>query len=420
MEELIEQYNNQMFKVTLAEREYIAIFRRIDNCLGFEIETDNSVELRKLWRNGIFKVINGTYNEKAIVLINSYTRNTSENKITLKIDIMIDGFSIGKNINNKKIKGFSCSYHGINEFDLAKYYDFSVKESSIKAKCESDKFSCLEGNLFFHKTNHMSLGWNTFSCNKVNKFEFLYDRKVSVHTAIKDIWHIRNLLSIFSKKNIAVKEIQLYGTNNAKAILFLNHVKTPNYKFENEFIEHEENSFLITYNDIKDTFGNILENSKKCFKKITPVLSMYLDSIEKEMPVLNKFLAFNQMLECFSREYDEVNAKLLMITQEPSKSKKDTELKYRINSLIKKINFIYKFRSTKMFKLAEKIAKGRNYYIHHNKSKKSDELTHNKLFDYSYFLEDILLANIYLEIGINKSVIKKAFTNPFYYDIKSL
>ena len=333
---------------------------------------------------------------------------------------MIDGFSIGKNINNKKIKGFSCSYHGINEFDLAKYYDFSVKESSIKAKCESDKFSCLEGNLFFHKTNHMSLGWNTFSCNKVNKFEFLYDRKVSVHTAIKDIWHIRNLLSIFSKKNIAVKEIQLYGTNNAKAILFLNHVKTPNYKFENEFIEHEENSFLITYNDIKDTFGNILENSKKCFKKITPVLSMYLDSIEKEMPVLNKFLAFNQMLECFSREYDEVNAKLLMITQEPSKSKKDTELKYRINSLIKKINFIYKFRSTKMFKLAEKIAKGRNYYIHHNKSKKSDELTHNKLFDYSYFLEDILLANIYLEIGINKSVIKKAFTNPFYYDIKSL
>ena len=266
MEELIEQYNNQMFKVTLAEREYIAIFRRIDNCLGFEIETDNSVELRKLWRNGIFKVINGTYNEKAIVLINSYTRNTSENKITLKIDIMIDGFSIGKNINNKKIKGlstfssiffsakikgFSCSYHGINEFDLAKYYDFSVKESSIKAKCESDKFSCLEGNLFFHKTNHMSLGWNTFSCNKVNKFEFLYDRKVSVHTAIKDIWHIRNLLSIFSKKNIAVKEIQLYGTNNAKAILFLNHVKTPNYKFENEFIEHEENSFLITYNDIR-------------------------------------------------------------------------------------------------------------------------------------------------------------------------
>ena len=73
-----------------------------------------------------------------------------------------------------------------------------------------------------------------------------------------------------------------------------------------------------------------------------------------------------------------------------------------------------------MFKLSERIAKGRNYYIHHDKSKKSDELTHNKLFDYSYFLEDILLANIYLEIGINKNVIKKAFINPFYYNIKSL
>lgn len=420
MEELIEQYSNQMFKVTLSEREYIAIFRRIDNSLGFEIETDNSVELRKLWRNDIFKVINGTYNERPIVLINSYTRNTSENKIALKIDIMIDGFSIGKNTNNKKIRGFSCSYHGINEFDLSRYYDFSVKEESIKAKCESDKFSCLEGDLFFHKTNHMSLGWNMFSCNKVNKFEFLYDRKVSVHTAIKDIWHIRNLLSIFSKKNIAIKEIELYGSNNTKAILFMNHIKTPNYKFENEFIEHEENRFLITYNDIKATFGKILDNSKKCFEKIDPVFSMYLDSIEKEMPVLNRFLAFNQMLECFSREYDEVNAKLLMVTKEPSKNKKNTELKYRITSLIKRINFIYKFRSTKMFKLAERIAKGRNYYIHHDKSKKSEELTHNKLFDYSYFLEDVLLANIYLEIGINKNVIKKAFINPFYYNIKLL
>lgn len=46
-----------MFKVTLAEREYIAIFRRINNCLGFEIEIDNSVELRNLWKNNIFKVI---------------------------------------------------------------------------------------------------------------------------------------------------------------------------------------------------------------------------------------------------------------------------------------------------------------------------------------------------------------------------
>lgn len=420
MEELIEQYNNQMFKIILSEKEYTAIFRKIDNCLGFEIETNNSIELGKVWKKDSFKVINGQYEGRSIVLINSYIRRTSENKITLKIDIMIDGFIIGKNSNNKKISGFLCSYHGINEFDLSIYYDFSVKENSMKSKCESDKFSCIDGSLIFHKTNHMLLGKNRFLCDKINKFEFLYDKKVSVHTAIKDIWHIRNLLSIFSKKNIVVKDIELYGANNTKARLFMNYVKTPNYQFENEFIEYEKNSFLITYNNIKDTFSDILEDSKECFEKISPVLSMYLDSLEKEMPVLNKFLAFNQMLECFSREYDESNAKLLMITKEPLKKRKDTELKYRINSLIKKVNFIYNFRSTKLFKLAEKIAKGRNYYIHYDKSKKADELTHNELFNYSYFLEDILLANIYLEIGINKNIIKEAFNNPFYYNIKSL
>lgn len=52
MEELIEQYNNQIFKVILSEKEYTAIFRKIDNCLGFEIETNNSIELRNLWKYG--------------------------------------------------------------------------------------------------------------------------------------------------------------------------------------------------------------------------------------------------------------------------------------------------------------------------------------------------------------------------------
>ena len=68
-----------------------------------------------------------------------------------------------------------------------------------------------------------------------------------------------------------------------------------------------------------------------------------------------------------------------------------------------------------MFSLSEKITKGRNYYIHHDASKKKDELSHDQLFMYSYFLEDILLANIYIQLGIDKKIIKKAFDNPFYY-----
>lgn len=55
-----------------------------------------------------------------------------------------------------------------------------------------------------------------------------------------------------------------------------------------------------------------------------------------------------------------------------------------------------------MFNLAERIAKGRNYYINHDKSKENDEWAHNKLFDYSYLLEDILLTNIYLELILIK------------------
>ena len=158
MEELIERYNNQVFSITLFGIDYNAIFRKIDSSLGFEIETDDAIKLRTIWRKNSLKIVNGKYQGRPIVLINSYTRKTQENKITLKIDIMLDGFLIGKNINNKKISKFVCSYHGINEFDLSKYYDFSVKDVSVKSKCECDKFFCTDGDLLFHKTNEMSLG----------------------------------------------------------------------------------------------------------------------------------------------------------------------------------------------------------------------------------------------------------------------
>lgn len=95
-------------KLFYLKKNILQFLEKIDNCLGFEIETNNSIELRNLWKKDIFKVINGKYNERPIVLINSYTRKTSKNKITLKIDIMIDGFIIGKNTNNKKIIRKNC------------------------------------------------------------------------------------------------------------------------------------------------------------------------------------------------------------------------------------------------------------------------------------------------------------------------
>ncbi len=70
MEELIEQYNNQVFSITLFGIDYNAIFRKIDSSLGFEVETDDAIELRTIWRKNSLKIINGKYQGRPIVLIN--------------------------------------------------------------------------------------------------------------------------------------------------------------------------------------------------------------------------------------------------------------------------------------------------------------------------------------------------------------
>lgn len=420
MDQLIKEYADQQFKVIINGIEYNAIFRKVEGELGFEIATDNTLELEKMWRNIKVKLINGIYENRCITLINSFISKISDSKITLKIDIMIDGFEIGKKIKNKRITKFESSYYGIEEFDLSKIYENDFKEQSVKMKPQSDSFRYNNGTLRFNRLYRMNTDWYIFVLNKIVSFEFKYNNKTDIYTSIKDIWHLRNLFCIFSKKEIEPKEINIYDDKNHKAVVFMNLVREPNYKEKNELLEMEIRSFLIEYKDIKANFESILNNSIICFERIKPVISMYLDSKEKEMPVLNKFLAFTQMIECFSREYDGNNSKLLMLKKEPQKKKKDTELKYRIGSLIGRVNCIYSFRLEKVLKLSEKIAKGRNYYIHHDKSKQGDELKRDELFRYSYFLEDILLANIYLEIGIDKKIIEKVFENPFYYRIKAL
>jgi len=417
MNELIEKYANQVFSVYLCGNDYNAIFRAKNNILYFEVKIDKETEIIKIWNKKVIKLIDGIYNDHKIVLIKSYANSICSNVIKFTIDILLDGFTIGKNVKNKKITKFLCSYSGINEFDLSNYYTHNISEDTVKALCMNDEYLIPSGNLIFHRTNRIKSGLYAVNIEKINEFEFVFNKRTDIYSAIKEIWHIRNLFCIFSKKNIVVDKISLYSNNDQSGTLFMNFVNNTIKRIRDPIIEHEEKRFIINYNNIKDSFGDILQKSKTCFENISPIISMYIDSKENKMPKLNKFLAFCQMIEGFSREYDDINSYQLMIKKEPKKAKNDTELKYRLNSLIKRVNYLFRYKTKKIADLSEKISKGRNYYIHHDKTKKFNELTNDELFNYGFFLEDILLANIYMEIGINKNVIKKSYFNKcFYYD----
>lgn len=420
MDELAEKYNNNFLRIELLNDEYTGVFRKVNELLCIEVQIDDNNKLMKIWNKSIFGMVNAVCSESPIVLLNLFARRLKGNKITFEIDILIDGFYIGKRISNKKISSFLCSYIGTDGFDLSKYYDFKPSEATVRAICENDNYTLKTGKLTYHRTNRMSFKYNRFSFFKLNEFEFSYLKNVSMETVLKDIWHIKNLLSIFSKKYIAVQKIELLNSKHEKADVYMNYIKKPCLIFQNEMIEHENSRYIIKYNDIKNDFSNILKKSKMCFNEISQIIGMYLDSMETQMPRINGFLAFCQMVEGFSREYDEQGAKISMIKKEPKKIKNDPELKYRIYSLIKRTNFIFKLSYSRIMKVAEKISKGRNYYTHNNKSQKIYELSYNELSQFRCFLEDVLLANIYLQIGISKEIISNSLNGSFYYDINRI
>lgn len=418
MEELMKYYENKLFIVWIDNIEYTAVFRNIEDELGFEIN-----HYKKISRNIVKRKIDlleGLIGDRRITIIEPMLFLYDDENVAFKFDMMLDGFFLEKNVKNKKIKSFECSYYGLNKFDFLSCINHEDGKK-FKINCQRDLFKLKKGELDIIRSGKISYNKNEIKINKINCFKQKYTNNVNIFEAVKDIWHLKNLFSIFSKKEIGVEKISVYCDSENDAILFMNLVKEPKYNYKDELSEIMENRFLIHYEDIKNNFEEIYINSKECFKRIEPILQIYLDTLEKEMPLLNRFLSFNQMIEGFSREYyDKESLEEMISIDEKKKKKTDAELKYRISYMIKNVNEIYNFQKSKCLKIANKIALGRNYYIHHDKSKRINQLTRVELRRYTCFLEDILLANIYLELGIEKNVIKEAFKAPIYYKISDL
>lgn len=418
MDELMKNYENKLFTVFIDNVKYTAVFRCVEDELGFEINHCNNISFNIIKRK--INIIEGLIEDREITILSPMVNTYSSEKIIFKFDMMLDGFLLGKNKRNRKIKSIECSYYGVNEFSQFRFIDFNTS-GTLKENFQKDSFNLENGILSFIRTNRIVRSKDSVTINKIYIFKHDYINKVSIYEAVKDIWHLKNLFSIFSKKEIGVQNIKVFYNDDVEANLFMNCVKKPEHNYKNELLEIEEKRFLIHYEKIKENFDVIYRKSCECFERIEPILQIYLDSLEKEMPKLNRFLSFCQMIEGFSREYYEKESLNEMIQSDLNKkNKKEPELKYRIRLLIKNVKFIYNFKDNKRIKISEKISLGRNYYIHHDKNKKINQLSGSELFRYTYFLEDILLANIYLQLGIDKNVIKEAFRTPFYYEISDL
>lgn len=415
MNELLEFYNNKNIKITLFDVEYSAILINDNNELILNlIDYVNRDTALKLDRT--FKIINGRFENRDITFFNTICSSRIYNSgfelfsLTFRIDRFIESIRYTSE-KNKIIKTANIQFYSLENFSLSNFYDYDKKLNPIfKTKHKEYEFNEYKIRIFVG--NRTTSGDSIYKCEKKLYFFIDYKKKQTLQRVIKDIWSLKCFMAIISKRIIGIKSIDI----NENAKLFMNFIYFNDKNNNNEFFEHEYKSFVFNLEDLENDFILIYEQFLKIFNEILPALKIYLDMIEKEPSSMNKFLNCNQIIEYISKEYDNTNSHNVWVKN--GKPSKAIRLADRIESILNEVNFIWKFRKSKINKIASKIAIGRNYYNHHTKP--VEPLIDDELFRFSYFLEDIILGYIYNKMGVNKKTIEEKLHYNMYYEKKHI
>ena len=89
-------------------------------------------------------------------------------------------------------------------------------------------------------------------------------------------------------------------------------------------------------------------------------------------------------------------------------------------SLIYNVNEVFNCTPKEINLIPENIKFARIHYIHYKTNQKSKTLTDDEQFWYSYFMQDVILLNIYKLLGLDISKYEYVSFNDFFYNINDI
>lgn len=422
-----KDFNNISVEVKIDSIKYNSILYVEDEMLKLKVDCTKNIE--KFNENiNIIDSINGKIlkDNTKVTFINCFhygmqNIGIGKNEYTYSI-YRIDRIFLGLNLTNIQMKKFNnCKvvYQSIDDF---------FNERIFKVDWISNKVQIMP---FYkgHKYNKDKLNFEVLSRIEENEDEHFVkldkeivvdlesDRKVSFDDIIKKVYTFRNLMMILLKKDIIVKK-QVFKINGKEYELFdcSNH----EIKQEHESLRSQLIFRKVKYEDIED-FNNVLEKFNLIYERITPLLELLYNAYSNKLPNLNRFLDVITMIEYYSREFDNENAlnltnlKLLKLGK---KEKDEPQFIDRVKSLMININEVFNFSDGEIDEISKNVKDGRTYYVHYEE--KGWKLSHDELFRYYNFLEDIILLNVYKLIGIDIEKSEYITYFNFYYTKKEL
>lgn len=420
-----QDFNNLSVKVTINKKIFDAILHIDNNRLTLKINmTKNLNEWRKLNTN--YDIISGKFlfNNQKIFFINciyvghkssiNCKNNTIENVTS---DFIVDRLIIDKNIcktSLNNISKYSASYKNLDLFSESNGIMSSLREidydsNTCNYKINTPSYSM--NIMFYYSTeeDRKSLIVNRSSC-----VEFEHSKKVTIREALENIYTFRNFLMIILKQPIYVKKQIIYINDNAVELFDCN--DSGNF-LENPSLEEMLFHRCLKINTI-DNIETIYNNFIKQYNQLYPLIELYYNVTQYKIPNLTRFINATTMLEYYSRNYDSINSLTLSKNKNPKRN--DPYYEYMVLSLINNVNEVFNCTTNEIDKISENIKAARIHYIHYKTNQNSKILTDDEQFRYSYFMQDVVLLNIYKLLGLDISKYKYISFNNFFYNINDL
>ena len=420
-----QDFNNLSVKVTINKKIFDAILHIDNNRLTLKINmTKNLNEWRKLNTN--YDIISGKFlfNNQKIFFINciyvghkssiNCKNNTIENVTS---DFIVDRLIIDKNIcktSLNNISKYSASYKNLDLFSESNVIMSSLREidydsNTCNYKINTPSYSM--NIMFYYSTeeDRKSLIVNRSSC-----VEFEHSKKVTIREALENIYTFRNFLMIILKQPIYVKKQIIYINDNAVELFDCND--------SGDFLENPSLEEMLFHRCLKintiDNIETIYNNFIKQYNQLYPLIELYYNVTQYKIPNLTRFINATTMLEYYSRNYDSINSLTLSKNKNPKRN--DPYYEYMVLSLINNVNEVFNCTTNEIDKISENIKAARIHYIHYKTNQNSKILTDDEQFRYSYFMQDVVLLNIYKLLGLDISKYKYISFNNFFYNINDL
>lgn len=415
---------NKSILLKINDKDFCGTFYIKNQKLFLNINMTNDIEEWRSTCNNI-ESISATFveNKKRITLLNcmySGHSSTGYNPIINACAIfLIDRVLLGYDLTNydeKFISNISVEYKDISWFTNKKVYKNEILKNSITITPIYKEYKINDKTIIIDILPSFAERENKIEINGIMHFTYVFENKQNIDSALQYVYLIKNLLMLLGKRNIDVISHNI--NNHSKTYELIDCITDRNIKIENEEVIdrlNHRNGFKIE--DLSN-FISIVEKFEDLYERLEPLLELYYNVVKYNVPNLTRFVNSLTMLENYSREFDDTNALALTIAKNGKKPKNGADFIDRVKSLIININDVYNLSTTKIDNISKKIKDARTYYVHYDSS--GLKLDENEIFNYVYFIEDIIILNIYLSLEIDINKIEYVSYNYYYYDITKL